>query len=359
MPASTLLPFTAAPGRKSGGPAAFRLTERFVLLLLFSAFITLCFGAIFFLPDSSKLLSGVLGADGGSGAGVLAKIRRDHEEALLEAKDTLQRRVEDIQQEIRGDKQQVAQDLQRADDVHLPPVEFVRTRGATGHEPPRNTLRDKRLHMMKFAWDNYKRYAWGSNELRPVSKQGHSSNLFGSLKGATIVDALDTLYIMEMYQEFEEATEWVEKNLDFNMNAEISVFEVNIRFVGGLLSAYYLSGKEVTATLELIDNPSLILKIPSDSISPEFPSADVLLHDPRSFIALFCLTGSVPAGNRRRVCIGSVNCISILRMAQNWIRRPEGLSSPGSIAEQGEGCSSRKNRRRSNKVNFCCGTFMC
>ncbi|XP_028823772.1 mannosyl-oligosaccharide 1,2-alpha-mannosidase IA-like [Denticeps clupeoides] len=232
MPASTLLPFTAAPGRKSGGPAAFRLTERFVLLLLFSAFITLCFGAIFFLPDSSKLLSGVLfrppaaetstrsGADGGSGAGVLAKIRRDHEEALLEAKDTLQRRVEDIQQEIRGDKQQVAQDLQRADDVHLPPVEFVRTRGATGHEPADPETRERRSkvkEMMKFAWDNYKRYAWGSNELRPVSKQGHSSNLFGSLKGATIVDALDTLYIMEMYQEFEEATEWVEKNLDFNM----------------------------------------------------------------------------------------------------------------------------------------------
>ncbi|XDV41400.1 hypothetical protein PO909_010278 [Leuciscus waleckii] len=50
---------------------------------------------------------------------------------------------------------------------------------------------------------------------------------------------------MEMYDEFEAATEWVERNLDFNMNAEISVFEVNIRFVGGLLSAYYLSGKEV------------------------------------------------------------------------------------------------------------------
>lgn len=31
----------------------------------------------------------------------------------------------------------------------------------------------------------------------------------------------------------------------FLQNAEISVFEVNIRFVGGLLSAYYLSGKEV------------------------------------------------------------------------------------------------------------------
>lgn len=31
------------------------------------------------------------------------------------------------------------------------------------------------------------------------------------------MDALDTLYIMEMYDEFEAATEWVESNLDFNM----------------------------------------------------------------------------------------------------------------------------------------------
>jgi len=31
------------------------------------------------------------------------------------------------------------------------------------------------------------------------------------------VDALDTLYIMEMYDEFETATEWVDRNLDFNM----------------------------------------------------------------------------------------------------------------------------------------------
>lgn len=39
----------------------------------------------------------------------------------------------------------------------------------------------------------------------------------GSIKGATIVDALDTLYIMEMFEEFDAATDWVEKNLDFNM----------------------------------------------------------------------------------------------------------------------------------------------
>ncbi|XP_076873997.1 mannosyl-oligosaccharide 1,2-alpha-mannosidase IA [Brachyhypopomus gauderio] len=270
MPVPTLLPFTATPNRKSASPTSFKLTEKFILLLVFSAFITLCFGAIFFLPDSSKLLSGVFfrsasvetearaDADGDPGVGtgkderMLAKIRKDHEKALLEAKDTLQKAPHLIKQDIKSEKEKVFKEngpgKDAGKDDGLPDVEYVRPPGATGHEPADPETKERRAkikEMMQFAWDNYKRYAWGSNELRPVSKQGHSSNLFGSLKGATIVDALDTLYIMEMYDEFEAATEWVEKNLDFNMNAEISVFEVNIRFVGGLLSAYYLSGKEV------------------------------------------------------------------------------------------------------------------
>uniref|UniRef100_A0A6Q2Y0H2 alpha-1,2-Mannosidase n=1 Tax=Esox lucius TaxID=8010 RepID=A0A6Q2Y0H2_ESOLU len=269
MPVATLLPFTATPSRKSASPTSFRLTEKFILLLVFSAFITLCFGAIFFLPDSSKLLSGVFfhssavetntrtGTDSvsniaiGTDEKILAKIRKDHEKALVEAKDTLQKRPDEIKQEIQNDKEKVSQENRwkgARNDNNLPVIEYVRPPGATGHEPADPETKERRAkikEMMKFAWDSYKRYAWGSNELRPVSKQGHSSNLFGSIKGATIVDALDTLYIMEMYEDFDMATEWVEKNLDFNVNAEVSVFEVNIRFVGGLLSAYYLSGKEV------------------------------------------------------------------------------------------------------------------
>ncbi|KAJ0026788.1 hypothetical protein NQD34_017788 [Periophthalmus magnuspinnatus] len=269
MPVATLLPFTTTPNRKSASPTSFRLTEKFILLLVFSAFITLCFGAIFFLPDSSKLLSGVFfhspavetnthtnpdSNDSGSAANdekVLAKIRKDHEKALLEAKDTLQKRPDEIKQDILIEKEKVAKDsagLGGKDANHLPMVEYQRPPGATGREPMDAETRERRAkikEMMKHAWDSYRRYAWGSNELRPVSKQGHSSNLFGDIKGATIVDALDTLYIMEMFEEFDVATDWVEKNLDFNVNAEVSVFEVNIRFVGGLLSAYYLSGKEV------------------------------------------------------------------------------------------------------------------
>ncbi|XP_005930534.1 mannosyl-oligosaccharide 1,2-alpha-mannosidase IA [Haplochromis burtoni] len=269
MPVATLLPFTATPNRKSASPTSFRLTEKFILLLVFSAFITLCFGAIFFLPDSSKLLSGVFfhssavetnthtgpdSSDAGSAGNddrLLAKIKKDHEKALLEAKDTLQKLPDVIQNDILADKAKVTKESMgkgAKDGNNLPFIEYHRPPGATGLEPQDPETRERRAkikEMMKHAWDSYKRYAWGSNELRPVSKHGHSSNLFGSIKGATIVDALDTLYIMEMFEEFDAATDWVEKSLDFNVNAEVSVFEVNIRFVGGLLSAYYLSGKEV------------------------------------------------------------------------------------------------------------------
>lgn len=37
--------------------------------------------------------------------------------------------------------------------------------------------------MMKFAWENYKRYAWGKNELRPLTKNGHIGNMFGEFWG--------------------------------------------------------------------------------------------------------------------------------------------------------------------------------
>uniref|UniRef100_A0A803W761 alpha-1,2-Mannosidase n=1 Tax=Ficedula albicollis TaxID=59894 RepID=A0A803W761_FICAL len=143
--------------------------------------------------------------------------------------------------------------------------------------------------MMKFAWDNYRHYALGKNELRPLSRNGHVGNMFvsklqsrsinrkrqdpspgggrlrggvggsehfsgmehispsapGGLRGATVIDALDTLYIMELEEEFQEAKQWVEKSFDLNVNGEASLFEVNIRYIGGLLAAFYLTGEEV------------------------------------------------------------------------------------------------------------------
>ena len=49
-------------------------------------------------------------------------------------------------------------------------------------DPEVRKKRDFIKNMMKEAWVNYKEYAWGENELRPISKKGHSAGIFGSTK---------------------------------------------------------------------------------------------------------------------------------------------------------------------------------
>ncbi|EDW81879.1 uncharacterized protein Dwil_GK25495 [Drosophila willistoni] len=106
------------------------------------------------------------------------------------------------------------------------------------------TKREKVVQMMKHAWHNYKLYAWGKNELRPLSQRPHSGSIFGSYDlGATIVDGLDTLYIMGLEREYKEGRDWIERKFSLdNISAELSVFETNIRFVGGMLTLYAFTG---------------------------------------------------------------------------------------------------------------------
>lgn len=51
-----------------------------------------------------------------------------------------------------------------------------------------------------------------------------------------------------MSTEFEEARKWVEEKLDLDINVSVSLFEVTIRVLGGLLSAYHLSGHRIFLT---------------------------------------------------------------------------------------------------------------
>ncbi|KAL4629043.1 hypothetical protein ACB092_05G280800 [Castanea dentata] len=102
--------------------------------------------------------------------------------------------------------------------------------------------RQKVKEAMLHAWSSYEQYAWGQDELQPQSKNGVNS--FGGL-GATLIDSLDTLYIMGLEEQFQKAREWIANSLDFNKDYEASVFETTIRVVGGLLSAYDLSNDQV------------------------------------------------------------------------------------------------------------------
>ena len=71
--------------------------------------------------------------------------------------------------------------------------------------------------MIAHAWRGYAAYAMGENELKPISRRGHSAVVFGRTKlGATVVDSLDTLYIAGLMEEYKQARDWVENSLNFD-----------------------------------------------------------------------------------------------------------------------------------------------
>lgn len=92
-------------------------------------------------------------------------------------------------------------------------------------------------------WESYRLFAWKQDELLPVSGGGEET--FGGW-AATLVDSLDTLWIMGLKGEFREAVEAVAA-IDFGETdlKAISVFETTIRYLGGLISAYDLSHEPI------------------------------------------------------------------------------------------------------------------
>ncbi len=97
-------------------------------------------------------------------------------------------------------------------------------------------VRAEALH----AWQGYKAHAWGHDELRPLSLQPRDWHE-GSLL-MTPVDALDTLILMGLKDEADEARELIATKLDLGQDIRVKGFEINIRILGGLLSSYQLTG---------------------------------------------------------------------------------------------------------------------
>eukprot|EP00946_MAST-07B_sp_MAST-7B-sp1_P005409 g5409.t1 len=95
---------------------------------------------------------------------------------------------------------------------------------------------------MQHTWNGYKNRAWGYDELKPQS--GRGQNNWGGM-GVTLLDSLDTLWLMGMKDEFEEAANWCATKLNFNIGRTVSTFETTIRSLGGLLSAYDISGNKM------------------------------------------------------------------------------------------------------------------
>ncbi|KAI9666198.1 MAG: hypothetical protein M1821_004133 [Bathelium mastoideum] len=98
------------------------------------------------------------------------------------------------------------------------------------------------------SWNSYKQYAWMHDELSPVS--GSFRDPFAGW-GATLVDTLDTLWMMGLKEEFEDGVKAVEK-IDFTTSPrqDIPLFETAIRYLGGLIAAYDISEEKYKVLLE-------------------------------------------------------------------------------------------------------------
>ncbi|KAJ7163478.1 glycoside hydrolase family 47 protein [Mycena crocata] len=103
--------------------------------------------------------------------------------------------------------------------------------------------RDAAEKIFVTSYNAYRKFAFGHDELLPISES--SLDDLGGW-GASLVDAMGTMLVMGLTDFFNEAVNFT-SHIDFNTPptpGDISVFETTIRYVGGLLSAYELSGEK-------------------------------------------------------------------------------------------------------------------
>ena len=100
------------------------------------------------------------------------------------------------------------------------------------------------------AWAGYKKYAWGHDQLMPLSKSYH--DWYGTSLLMTPVDALDTMILMGLTDDANQDRALIDKQLSFDKDIYVKNFEITIRLLGGLLSSYELTHDK--RLLELADD---------------------------------------------------------------------------------------------------------
>jgi mannosidase alpha-like ER degradation enhancer 3 len=110
-------------------------------------------------------------------------------------------------------------------------------------------MRDYVSEMFDHAFDSYITHGFPSDEVKPIScrkrirkdptikNTDYREFILGNYS-LTLVDALDSLVVFNRTEDFVYYSNWLIENLDFDTDVFVSVFEVNIRILGGLLSAH-------------------------------------------------------------------------------------------------------------------------
>ncbi|HVQ39375.1 MAG TPA: glycoside hydrolase family 47 protein [Pyrinomonadaceae bacterium] len=103
------------------------------------------------------------------------------------------------------------------------------------------------------AWTGYKKYAWGHDDLKPLSKSYH--DWYSEPLLMTPVDSLDTMILMGFKDEAAATRKYIIDNLSFDKDISVQNFEITIRLLGGLLSSYQLTrDKRLLALAEDLGN---------------------------------------------------------------------------------------------------------
>ncbi len=160
--------------------------------------------------------------------------------------------------------------------------------------------REEVREMFNHAYSGYLEHAYPFDELRPLTCDGVDT--WGSYS-LTLIDALDTLVIMGNYTEFERVVNIITDTIDFDLNINVSVFETNIRVVGGLLSAHILSHKAGIALEPGWPCNGPLLRLAENVANRLLPAFDTITGMPYGTVNL--KTG-VPLGETTVTCTAGI-----------------------------------------------------
>ncbi|XP_045623563.2 ER degradation-enhancing alpha-mannosidase-like protein 2 [Procambarus clarkii] len=170
--------------------------------------------------------------------------------------------------------------------------------GMTDRE--RIKLREDVRGMFYHAYEGYMKYAYPYDELRPLSCDGHDT--WGSYS-LTLIDALDTLGVMGNKTEFRRVVELIIEKANFDVNINVSVFETNIRILGGLLSGHLMSKKMGIEVEDGWPCAGPLLRISKDVADRLLPAFDTPTGMPYGTVNL---RDGVPEGETPITCTAGV-----------------------------------------------------
>ncbi|GAA5821417.1 hypothetical protein JCM11251_004613 [Rhodosporidiobolus azoricus] len=161
---------------------------------------------------------------------------------------------------------------------------------------------DKRAEVLKafkYSYRAYEKDAFGFDDYHPISHRGGNMSPKGPV-GYFVIDSLDSLLLTGLKEEYERARDWV-ADLSFELDDKYHTFEITIRVLGGLLSAYHLSG----------ENDQMLLDKAVDLADRLLPAFDTPSGLPLSFVNLAQRVGIADADNRDLISVAEAGTLQL------------------------------------------------